>query len=96
MAHVTVKDALERVAENFDTMPDEWIQVPVHELVGRTLWQIANPQDTSERGALTRATKAQKIILDRVVGTRRPGTNPAAKQGSVIEFTDLTEGAIGS
>ena len=35
---------------------------------------------------------AQKIILDRLVGTRRPGTNPAAQKDVQINFRDLTAG----
>lgn len=94
MPHVTVREALERVADDYDAMPTEWVQVPVHELIGRTLFQLANPQNTRVRGTVTKATRAQKLILDRMVGTRRPGTNPAARKGEAIEFTDLTEGSI--
>jgi len=94
MKHATVKESLEATARTDRPMPDEWIQVPVHELVSLTLWSIANPASISTRGAVTKASKAQKMILDRIVGTRRPGTNPAARAEEAIEFIDLTEGAI--
>ena len=43
---------------------------------------------------MARATKAQKLIFNRLVGTRRPGTHPVARQNGGIEFLDLTKGSL--
>lgn len=94
MQHTTIKQALDRVAKNPVMLTDEIIALPVHELVARTLFEIANSPNAQVRGSLARATKAQRIILDRTVGTRRPGTHPAARKTDEIEFVDLTEGMI--
>ena len=45
---------------------------------------------------IARSTEAaQKIILDRMVGKRLPGSNPAAQGGIAVSFVDLTKAAIG-
>jgi hypothetical protein len=69
---------------------DEIIQVPAHELICRELYTIANNPDASVRGASTRANRARKMILDRLVGKRRAGSHPATREGVEIEFIDLT------
>jgi hypothetical protein len=95
MADVTIREALQHAADNPQLMTDEIIQVPVHELIARTLFEIANQPDTAQRGSLARANKARKMLLERLVGKRRPGTKPLAQQDSTIEFIDLTGKAIG-
>lgn len=90
MKHVTVQQALQYVADNPDLATDEVTQLPVWELVSRSLYEIANKPDASVRGSLTRANKARKMILDRLVGKRRPGSHPATRQETPIEFVDLT------
>ncbi|GEP27956.1 hypothetical protein CLE01_25540 [Cryobacterium levicorallinum] len=60
----------------------------------RKLFELANSPDKKVRGSMARATKAQKIILDRLVGRRRPGTHPAQVQVDAINFIDLTVGVI--
>ena len=73
MVKVSVKQALERVAsappldENAD-----YTELRVHELVARALFDIANDPNPRKPGAMARATKAQRMILDRMVGTRKP------------------------
>ena len=94
MASVTIKQALQYVADYPVMLTDEVIQVPVHELVCRTLFDIANNPDAAQRGSQTRANKARKMILDRLVGKRRAGSHPATRVQVEIEFIDLTGGAI--
>ena len=94
MAHVTIREALQAVADNPVMLTDEVIQVPVHELVCRTLFDIANRPDAQVRGSLTRANKARKMILDRMVGRRRAGSHPATRAEVQVEFVDLTAGAL--
>jgi hypothetical protein len=94
MKHVTIHQALQNVADNPLMSTDELIQVPVHELVARALFEIANKPDAANRGSMTRANKARKMILDRLVGKRRAGSHPATRVEVPIEFVDLTGGAI--
>lgn len=95
MKTVTIRQALQNVADNPVIQTDELIQVPVHELVCRNLFEIANHPDAAERGAMNRANKARKMILDRLVGKRRAGSHPATRTEVRLEFIDLTAGAIG-
>jgi hypothetical protein len=69
---------------------DELTQVPMHELICRTLFEIANRPDASVRGSQGRANKARKMILDRLVGRRRAGSHPATRTEIQLEFRDLT------
>lgn len=89
---VTIRDALQRVADNPVMLTDELVQVPVHELVARTLFEISNLPDASVRGSMQRANKARKMILDRLVGKRRAGSHPATRTEVQIDFVDLTTG----
>lgn len=91
MKHVTIKQALQLVADNPTMQTDEIIQIPVHELIARSLYEVANNPDQKVRGSLSRANKARKMILDRLVGTRRPGSHPATRVDVPIEFVDLTD-----
>jgi hypothetical protein len=91
---VSVQQALQYVADHPDLASDELIQVPVWELVSRVLYDIANNPDSSVRGQNARANKARKIILDRHVGKRAPGTAPAARTAESLEMVDLTKGAL--
>lgn len=89
MKQVTVRQALQQVADYPTPLNDEVIQYPVHELVARTLFDIANRPDANVRGSMTRANKARRMILDRLVGRRRPGSHPATRTTVEIEFVDL-------
>lgn len=91
---ITVRQALQLVADNPVMVDDEIIQHPVHELICRHLFEIANQPDANVRGALVRANKARRIILDRLVGRRRPGSHPATKVEVQIDFIDLTGGEL--
>lgn len=91
--HRGVREALQYVADHPDlrTAP---IDTPVWELVSRILFEIANTPDAKVRGSMARATRAQKMISDRLVGTRRPGTHPAQAKKQQVSFVDLTVGVI--
>jgi hypothetical protein len=91
----TVRQALQNVANYPEPLTDDVVNMAVHELVARSLFDIANRPDASVRGSMSRANKARKMILERLDGKRRTGTSPALKDGSSIEFRDLTGGEIG-
>lgn len=94
MKSVTVRQALQNVADYPTPLDDEVIQSPVHELVARTLFDIANRPDASVRGSMSRANRARRMILDRMVGKRRAGSHPATRTEVDIEFVDLTGGEL--
>lgn len=89
--HKTVRQALQYVEDNPE-WPAQRLDMPVWEFVARNLFEIANNPDTRVVGSLGRATRAQRIILDRLTGTRRIGTHPAVRSNKQILFTDLTAG----
>ena len=89
MKHKTVKQALEYVAGRPDDPLD--LNAPVYAHVAQALFDIANKPDPKVRGAMARASRAQKIIFDRLVGLRRAGTHPAAAKDDTIEYRDLTK-----
>ena len=86
---VTISEALKMYTKGKYANVDP-IDQPVHQLIADTLFRIANQPNTKKRGSLRRATNAQKLILDRMVGKRLPGTNPAAVKDTAIDFVDLT------
>jgi hypothetical protein len=90
----TVQEALQYVADHPTQSRDATIEVPVWELISRQLIHIANSPDKRVRGSMARATRAQKMLLDRLVGRRRPGTHPAQTHNEGIEFADLTSAVI--
>jgi hypothetical protein len=91
MAHTTIQQALQRVADHPHPETDNALQTPTHELVCRSLFDIANNPDAKVRGSMARANRARKLIFDRLVGKRKPGTHPATRVGGAeVEFVDLT------
>lgn len=94
--HKTVREALQYVAKNPEWSAESRVESPVWENVARVLFDLANNPDTRIVGAVNKAVRAQKIILDRTTGTRRAGTHPAQKTQKTISFTDLTGGGSGS
>lgn len=94
MKTVTIKQALQNVADYPVMVDDDMLNKPVYELVARTLFDIANRPDASVRGSMGRANKARKLILDRMVGKRRPGSHPATREVQQINFIDLTGGEL--
>lgn len=91
--HKTVREALQYVADHPEQTTDP-IDTPVWELMGRTLFELANNPNSKVRGATARATRAQKIISNRLVGLRRAGTHPVKAKETEITFHDLTAGAL--
>lgn len=90
MKHTSIKRALQHVADYPGLVDDDIMQMPVHELVSRVLFDVANSYDQTQRGSATRANKARKIILDRLGGKRMPGTDPVVKQEIQLQFKDLS------
>jgi hypothetical protein len=80
---------MQHVADNPSLLTDDVLTVPVHELVSRTLFEIANDATTSDPNTLNRANRARDMIFDRMVGKRRSGP-PLTANEEVLEFTDLT------
>lgn len=91
---MTIRQALRHVADYPEPITDEWLQVPVYELVARTLFDIANRPDVNVRGSMGKANKARKLILERMDGTRRSGSHPATRNGTAVEFIDMTGGEL--
>ena len=89
----TIREALKYVANHPEPeLPP--VEMPVWEHVSRALYEIANNPNPKVRGAMAKATRAQSLILDRVVGKRRAGTAPKRQSQEGLIFRDLTEGAI--
>lgn len=91
---VTIRQALQQVADYPNQVDDNALQKYAHELVSRALFDICNRPDASVRGSMTRANKARKILLDRMAGKRRAGTVPAVKTDTSVDFVDLTGGEL--
>lgn len=94
MKQVSIRQALQQVADYPVPVTDEVVNTHVHELVARTLFDIANRPDAGVRGSMTKANRARKMILDRMAGRRRAGTKPPVKQQSSLVFRDLTGGEL--
>lgn len=94
MKIVTIRQALQHVADNPELKTDVLLDVHVHELVCRTLFEIANQPQIQQRGSLNRANIARGMILNRLVGRRRAGSHPATRTRSQLQFVDLTGEAI--
>lgn len=90
MKITTIKQALQHVADHPEMKTDVILDVQVSELVSRTLYEIANGVQISERGSLTRANVARTMIFNRLVGKRRAGSHPATDQAVQLDMVDLT------
>ena len=93
---VTIKQALQHVADNPTVDMDRMLDLPTHELVSRTLFSIANGADLADKSSQSRANVARKLIFDRLVGKRRAGTSPATRAQAGLEFHDLTNAEVGN
>lgn len=93
--HKSVRAALQYVVDN-PYMATAPIDTPVWELIARIMFELANNPNIQEKGSLARATRAQKMIADRLVGTRRAGTHPSQRRKQEVLFVDLTQKAVGS
>jgi hypothetical protein len=94
MKPVSIRQALQQVADYPVPLTDEVVNTHVHELVARTLFDIANRPDASVRGSMTKANRARKMILDRMAGRRRAGTKPPVPKNTTLEMRDLTGGEL--
>ena len=92
--HKSIKQALEYVSINPNWSAPDKMDSPAWEHVGRQLFEHANNPDSRVVGSVGRATRAQKIIMDRLTGTRRSGSHPAVKGNNQVTFKDMTGGAI--
>lgn len=92
--HKTIREALQYVDRNPEWPMTDRLDMNVWELVARNLFEHANNPDSRVIGSVGRATRAQRIILDRLTGMRRPGTHPAARHENKLTFTDLTAGPL--
>lgn len=90
----SVKEALEYVARHSEWSGGSPVQSPVWENVARTLFEHANNPNVQVVGAVGRSIRAQKIIMNRMTGTRRAGTHPAQLDKQTVQMRDLTGGAI--
>lgn len=89
MKIVTIQQALQQVADNPSLSTDTLLDVKAHELVCRTLFEIANkPQ--RDKHSLSKANSARDMIFNRLVGRRRAGSHPATKQKVRLDFVNLT------
>jgi len=95
MAHVTIRQALEQVAESPALRSDNLLVMPVYEAVARKLYQISGNPSGTFRGQ-QRAVRAHKIIANRLAGLRMAGTLPVHEEPDEIEFLDLTGGTLES
>lgn len=90
MRSTTIRQALQYVADHPELETDEMLVLPVHELVCRTLFEIANSPMTGKRGAASKANVARTLIFDRMVGKRASGSHPATRSRTAVEFVDMT------
>ena len=88
--NVTVRQALQYVADHPDLETDNFIELPAHELICRTLFDLANGAQLGNPASLNKANAARNLIFQRMVGRRKPGTHPVRKQQRKLEFRDLT------
>lgn len=96
MKPISIQDALQRVADNPRPLDDDLLTMPVHELVSRTLFDIANRPSADDRTSFARANRARKLLLERLAGKREAGTQPVSDQKVEVEILDLTGGELGS
>ena len=87
---ITIRQSLQHVADNPMVNTDMILDIPAHELVSRTLFDIANGAELDDKGSQARANIARKLIFDRLVGKRKAGTHPATRRAVSLEFKDLT------
>lgn len=91
--HKTVHEALASYVRD-PNRKEPPIELPMWYLISQVLFETANSPNPKIKSSLARATRAQKIIADRLVGTRRPGSHPAVSKNTRIGFIDLTAGAL--
>ena len=90
MKVVSIRQALQQVADHPQLVSDDLVNMKTYELVCRSLFEIANNPQLKERGSLNRANVARHMILTRLVGRRRAGSHPATNTKVKINFVNLT------
>lgn len=90
MKVVSIQQALQLVADHPQMDTDDLLNCKVHELVCRSLFEIANAPDSNRRGSMARANSARHMIFTRLVGRRRAGSHPATKIKVEVDFINLT------
>lgn len=68
MKHVSIRQAMQYVADNPEVPDNDLISLPVWELVSRTLFEVANSPTSNSTRSMRRANVARDIILKRLVG----------------------------
>jgi hypothetical protein len=86
---VSVRQALQQVADNPQVKTDDMIGLPAYELIARTLFDIANGAQLNDRQSMQKANVARNLIFNRLVGKRRAGTHPAVRKQVGLQFKDL-------
>ena len=90
MKHKPIADALQYVADRDGPDNLDVIDRPAWVLVCENLYEHALSGNPKVRGSMGRATSASKIIMNRLGGRRKAGTQPAASGTVEVEFHDLT------
>lgn len=93
---ISIQQAMQMVADNPQMSDDNLLEHKVHELVCRTLFEIANEPQVKVRGSMAKANVARNMIFTRLVGRRRAGSHPATKQKAEVQFVDLTGKEVGA
>lgn len=89
---MTIQQALQHVVNNPELETDDLLNVPISELICRTLFDVANSPSMHDRKSMARANTARTVIFHRLVGRRKNGSHPATRTRSQLEFHDLTGG----
>jgi uncharacterized membrane protein (UPF0127 family) len=93
---ISIQQAMQMVADNPVMSDDNLLEHKVHELVCRSLFEIANEPQMRVRGSMTKANVARNMIFTRLVGRRRAGSHPATRTKVEVEFVDLTGKEVGA
>ena len=90
MRRSTIQQSLQSIVDNPEMETDDILSLPASELVCRTLFELANSPKVGDRNALSRANMARRMIFDRMVGKRKPGSHPATRTQIAVKFNSLT------
>jgi hypothetical protein len=93
--NVTIRQSLQYVADHPTMRTDNVLEIHVHELVARTLFEIANGADVHNPRSMRKANLARDMIFKRLVGKRRAGSHPATKKLVTLDFVDLAAHQVG-
>lgn len=89
MANVNIQQALQAVVDKPDFDTQDLLALPSHELICRTLFDIANNAALADKKSMSAASTARTLIFSRLVGKRRAGTHPARRSTRQLVFKDL-------